>query len=77
MIKVRKDIGGVELTPSIVVVYFGKENNRDKLFRVKFGGLQEIREGLMRSAIQLAHRMLKCCPPQLQFLLVYCFVIFL
>ena len=58
VIKVRKDIGGVELTPSIVVVYFGKENNRDKLFRVKFGGLQEIKEGLMRSAIQLAHRMM-------------------
>lgn len=59
VIKVRKDIGGVERTPSIVVVYFGKENNRDKLFRVKFGGLQEIREGLMRSAIQLTQRIME------------------
>jgi hypothetical protein len=38
----------VESVPSIVVVFFGKENNKDKIYRVKFGGLQEIRDGLIR-----------------------------
>ena len=47
-LQVRKDIGGVESIPSIVIVFFGKENNKDKLYRVKFGGLQEIQDGLIR-----------------------------
>ena len=34
-----------------MVVFFGKENNKDKLYRVKFGGLQEICDGLIRFVI--------------------------
>ena len=31
-----------------MVIFFGKENSKDKMYRVKFGGLQEIRDGLIR-----------------------------
>ena len=31
-----------------MVIFFGKEDSKDKIYRVKFGGLQEIRDGLIR-----------------------------
>ena len=44
IVQVRQDVGGVTMTPTIVVVFFGEP----KTLRVKFEGVNEVLEGMNR-----------------------------
>ena len=44
IVQVRKDVGGVTMMPTIVVVFFGEP----KTLRVKFEGVNEVVEGMNR-----------------------------